>query len=99
MLKFLTRPRAELTDDFETALARIPDGYVEGDFRGKRWGATTTRSDDGRRTWLFAEELSGSDIVSFNLCRTSAGPTLKRCEMSSSKVMGFVRGFRIAEER
>ncbi|MBY3473606.1 hypothetical protein HFN78_22255 [Rhizobium laguerreae] len=52
------------------------------------------RSQDGKRTWLYGEELSGTDIVSFNLYRLS-GPRsmLKPCEMSSTKVIEFVLGF------
>jgi len=45
-------------------------------------------------TKLFARELGGSDIVSFNLYRTPAGRVhLRPCEMSSAKVIDFVRGF------
>ncbi|AVA24310.1 hypothetical protein [Rhizobium sp. NXC24] len=53
-----------------------------------------TRSLDGRRTCLFAEELGGRDIVSFNIYRLSGHLTLKPCEMSSSKVIDFLLGFR-----
>lgn len=36
----------------------------------------------------------GTDIVSFNLYRLAGpGPMLKRCEMSSAKVVEFVLGF------
>jgi hypothetical protein len=45
-------------------------------------------------TKLFARELGGSDIVSFNLYRTPADEVhLRPCEMSSAKVIDFVRGF------
>jgi hypothetical protein len=81
--------------DFELVLARLSDGYAEGDFDGRRWGATVRRSEDGRRLWLFAEELGGTDTVSFNRylldgCRSA----LKPCEMSSDKVTAFVLRFR-----
>lgn len=80
---------------FEDALALLTDGYWEGDFAGRTWGATVRRSSDGRRVWLFAEELGGTDIVSFNLY-TLAGDIrlLKPCEMSSDKVVDFVLLFR-----
>ncbi|MBY5325467.1 hypothetical protein GR247_38300 [Rhizobium leguminosarum] len=79
---------------FEDALAKLPDGYVDGYFDGRPWGVTVKRSEDRKRTWLYGEELSGTDIVSFNLYRL-AGPRsiLKPCEMSSAKVIEFVRGF------
>ena len=54
---------------FEDALARLPDGYVDGHFGNRSWSVTVKRSEDGKRTWLYGEELSGTDIVSFNLYR------------------------------
>ena len=81
-------------DDFEHALDRLPDGYTEGDFSGQRWGATVRRSQDGRRISLFAEQMGGTDIVSFNLYRLAGNrPLLKPCEMSSAKVIEFVQRF------
>ncbi|MBY5549930.1 hypothetical protein HFO61_24505 [Rhizobium leguminosarum] len=57
-------------------------------------GVTVKRSEDGKRIWLYGEELSATDIVSFNLYRL-AGPRsiLKPCEMSTAKVIEFVLGF------
>lgn len=79
---------------FEDALARLQDGYVDGDFGGRSWGVTVKRSEDGKRIWLYGEELSGTDIVSFNLYRlTGPEALLKPCEMSSAKVIDFVLGF------
>jgi len=55
---------------------------------------TTKRSPDGRRIWLYGEELGGTEIVSFNLYRLSTDQmVLKPCEMSSAKVIDFVIGF------
>ncbi|NKL98461.1 MULTISPECIES: hypothetical protein [Rhizobium] len=79
---------------FEDALAKLPNGYVDGHFSKRPWGVTVKRSEDGKRTWLYGEELSGTDIVSFNLYRLAGpGPILKPCEMSSTKVIEFVLGF------
>jgi hypothetical protein len=79
---------------FEDALAKLPDGYVDGHFVNRPWGVTVKRSEDGKRTWLYAEELGGTDIVSFNLYRLAGpGSILKPCEMSSTKVVEFVLGF------
>jgi len=79
---------------FERALAQMPDGYTEGCFRGRLWGATVKRSADGKRLWLYGEELGATDIVSFNLYFLSDEKTvLKPCEMSSTKVLDFVLGF------
>ncbi|MBY3098530.1 hypothetical protein HFO69_12545 [Rhizobium laguerreae] len=85
---------------FEHALAKLPDGYVDGYFGNRSWGVTVKRSEDGKRTWVYGEELSGTDIVSFNLYRLAGpGPTLKPCEMSSAKVIEFVLGFEPSMEK
>ncbi|MBY5701198.1 hypothetical protein GOL26_09515 [Sinorhizobium medicae] len=87
-----TPPSVQAT--FEDALAKLPEGYVEGSFGNRSWGVTVKRSQDAKRTWLYGEELGGTDIVSFNLYHLAgSGPTLKPCEMSSAKVIGFVLGF------
>lgn len=83
---------------FEAALERLPRGFSEGFFDGRRYGVTVQRSHDGRRNSLFARDLAGTDIVSFNLYRMLDGDTLLRpCEMSSEKVVNFVLGFTPAE--
>jgi hypothetical protein len=83
--------------EFEHGLAALPGGYMEGHFQDQPWGVTIKRSADGKRIWLYGEELGGTDVVSFNLYVLSgASLTLKPCEMSSSKVVDFVLGFRLA---
>jgi hypothetical protein len=81
-------------DAFVKALSRIPDGYSEGAYKGSRWGATVKRSADGKRIWLYAEDLSGTDIVSFNLYALNRKRVLKPCEMSCAKVAAFVLQYR-----
>lgn len=77
-----------------TALRRFPDGYSRGTFEGSPWGVTVKRSADDKRIWLFAQELAGTDIVSFNLYRLRSGEvTLKPCEMSCEKIVSFMLGF------
>ncbi|NKK01204.1 hypothetical protein GFL63_20850 [Rhizobium leguminosarum bv. viciae] len=88
------RTPSSIQATFEDALARLPEGYVDGHFGNRTWGVTVKRSEDGKRTWLYGEELGGTDIVSFNLYRSAgAGSTLKPCEMSSAKAIEFVLGF------
>ncbi len=77
--------------EFDTAFEKLPDGYSEGTYEGRRFGLIVRRSKDGRRNSLFARELAGTDIVSFNLYRVTSGKTsLKPCEMSAGKVIAFV---------
>ncbi|WFR98795.1 hypothetical protein [Rhizobium tumorigenes] len=83
-----------LHDPFWHALERFAEGYAQGLFEGRKWGVTVNRSADRKRVWFYAEDLAGSDIVSFNLYRLNdARLALKPCEMSSQKVVAFVLGF------
>lgn len=78
---------------FEAALELLPTGYSLGWYLGRKYGVTVTRSADGKRVKLFARELGGQDIVSFNLYRLEGGvDALRPCEMSSDKVSDFVMG-------
>jgi hypothetical protein len=81
-------------DAFLAALDRLPVGYGEGTYRDGRWGVTLTASDDGRRRWLWGEELGGPGRVSFNLYLLRAGPALRPCEMPVDAVVAFVIGYR-----
>jgi hypothetical protein len=79
---------------FLDSLGRLPNGFARGSYGGSPYGVTVDRSASLGWTKLFARELGGSDIVSFNLYRTPAGGVhLRPCEMSSAKVIDFVRGF------
>lgn len=80
---------------FLDALAALPNGYAEGDAGGRRYGTTVTRSPDGRRQWLYAQELGGEDRISFNLYLLESGPALRPCEMPGDKVIAFVLAFRL----
>ena len=87
-------------DDFETALGALPEGYSEGVYKGRWYGVSFRRSNDGRCDSLFARELAGTDIVSFNLYRLGSGNvSLKACEMSAGTVRDFVLGFDYMLER
>lgn len=88
--------RATAALDAETLLHRIaawPEGYREGDYGGRRWGATLTRGAGGAGLSLFARELGGADFVSANFYRLAAGAAARPCEMPLGKVARFVYGF------
>lgn len=48
---------------FEEALAKLPEGYVDGNFGNRSWGVTVKRSEDGKRTWLYGEELGAFAVA------------------------------------
>lgn len=82
--------------EFDAAFEKLPEGYSEGAYEGRRFSLIVRRSKDGRRSSLFAKELDGTDIVSFNLYRIASGRTLlKPCEMSAEKVVAFVLDIRL----
>lgn len=81
--------------EFDAAFAKLAKGYSEGFYEGRRFGLIVRRSGDGRRNSLFARELAGTDIVSFNLYHVTSDKTLlKPCEMSAESVVAFVLNFR-----
>lgn len=82
-----------MTDPFRVALDRIPDGYSEGLYEGRRWRVEKTHYSGGRSLKLFARELGGQDFVSLNLYHLAHGDLLKPCEMPEEKVRAFVLGF------
>ncbi|WP_207417686.1 hypothetical protein [Roseomonas haemaphysalidis] len=81
-------------DRFLAKLDTLPAGYSEGHYEGQRYGITLSASADGRRRWLYGEELGGTGRVSANLYRLADGRVaLRPCEMPEAWVMGFVIGF------
>jgi len=83
-----------VTDPFRVALDRIPDGYSEGLYAGRRWRVEKTGHSGGRSLKLLAQELGGRDFVSLNLYHLAKGDLLKPCEMAEAKVRAFILGFR-----
>jgi hypothetical protein len=74
----------------------VPEGWTATTYRGRPYGLRRTSRADGRSVALFAEELGGTDVVSANVYRTSAGDVLKPCEMPAATVLAFLAGWRRA---
>lgn len=74
-------------------LARLPVGYSEVRYRGRRWSVTRTVQQDGRVEKLWAEELGGRHVVSANLYRASTGDRFRPCEMPAAVVLDFLAGW------
>ena len=80
--------------DFLRRFLEIEPGYYTVLYKCRTYGMTVHASADGRRRKLFAEELGGTDRVSFNLyVLEGKAPLLKPCEMAEQKVIDFVLGF------
>lgn len=80
---------AELRALFE----RVPEGWSEASYDGRRWGVTRTVRLGGRQQSIYAEELGGTDVVSANLYLPADGEEAFRpCEMPAEKVRSFLEG-------
>lgn len=74
----------------------LPLGGYGGTFEGRRYRVTKSQMANGRSQKLEAEELGGTDYISFNLYRLEGGQILlKPCEMPAEKVTDFVMGLEI----
>lgn len=82
-------PDEEFLRDFDN----LPLGGYGATFRGTRYRVVKSQMANGRSQKLEAEELGGTDYISFNLYRLAGGEALlKPCEMSAEKVVEFVLG-------
>ena len=78
---------------FVAAFDALPTGSYGGTYQGRRYRVTKTVLATGRSQKLEAEELGGTDYISFNLYRLATGQALlKPCEMPREKVEAFVLG-------
>jgi hypothetical protein len=79
-------------DDYAALFERVPIGWSEVVFEGRRYGVTRSVTAEGRAVSMYAEELGGQDVVSANLYLTADGPQLRPCEMPAGKVIEFLAG-------
>ena len=78
-------------------LDNIPPGYTLVTYQNRTYGLQRTDFNAGRSSKVYAEELGGTDFISFNYYRTAAGEYLKPCEMAEEKVRAFLAGFTVEE--
>lgn len=79
--------------DLPALFDRLPEGWSEVTYAGRRYGVTRTTRVGGRQQSVYAEELGGTHVVSANLYATSTGPLLKPCEMPADVVLEFLEGW------
>ncbi len=77
---------------------RIPEGYSEGWYDGKRYGVSKVTFNGDRSFKIFADELGGNDFVSLNYYVTQRQEWLKPCEMPEEKVIAFLKQFELQPE-
>lgn len=91
--------RLTAESDLAALLDRVPVGWSEVTYAGRRYGLTRSEAAQGRAVTVYAEELGGRDVVSANLYLTSSGPQLRACEMPDAKVVDFLAGFEPVSQR
>ena len=78
--------------DYPALFARVPLGWSQVFYAGRRYGVTRSGAAGGRKFAVYAEELGGRDVISANLYLTADGAQLKPCEMPAAKVVDFLAG-------
>lgn len=78
--------------DLMPEINRLPEGYSEGLYQGRRYGITKTCFNGGRSVKVFARALGGTELVSLNGYLTAGGEVVKPCEMPLAKVAAFLHG-------
>ncbi|WP_082533789.1 hypothetical protein [Marmoricola sp. Leaf446] len=79
-------------DPVAALLARVPEGWSEASYAGRRWSVTRTTRTGGRSASVWAEALDGSAVVSTNAYALGDGWVLKPCEMPLAVVVDFLEG-------
>lgn len=71
-------------------ILNIPVGYSECIYKSRKYSVSRTDFNQGKSLKVFAEELGGTDFISFNLYLTQQKEHLKPCEMPKHKVIDFI---------
>lgn len=77
--------------EIATLVDRVPEGWTPVVFRGRPYGLRRTTRASGHAVSIYAAELGGTDVISSNVYRTSAGDLLRPCEMTETAVLAFLR--------
>jgi len=76
-------------------IQKIPEGYSEGIYNGKKYSVTKEIFNNGKSFKFYGRELQGSDFISLNYYITSNKELLKPCEMPEQKVIHFLENIQI----
>ncbi len=71
-------------------ILNIPKGYSEVYHNQRKYSVVRTDFTDGKSLKVLAEELGGTDFISFNYYITTKDAHLKPCEMPEQKVVDFL---------
>ena len=84
-----------MNSTLQKIILSIPEGYSEVVYLGSKYSLTKQLFNHGRSMKVFAQELKGTDFISFNYYKTSNQAMLKPCEMPEQKVVDFLNNFNL----
>lgn len=80
-----------IKNDLFHSIMAIPLGFSEIIYKSKKYAVTRSDFNKGRSLKVYANELGGTDFISFNYYLTSQNNLLKPCEMPEQKVLDFLK--------
>ncbi|MAZ72559.1 MAG: peptide methionine sulfoxide reductase [Flavobacteriaceae bacterium] len=73
-------------------ILHFPVGFSKVKYMGSMYGVTRTDFNNGKSIKLYAEDLSGTNFISFNYYK-GLKEALKPCEMPADKVYHFLKNY------
>ncbi|WP_417661978.1 peptide methionine sulfoxide reductase [Pseudomonas sp.] len=84
-----------MEDQRSKLINKIPLGTSKAKAFGRTYSISRSDFNSGKSIKVYAEELGGTDFISFNYYITDNTALLKPCEMPQDKVMSFLREFEL----
>lgn len=75
----------------------LPIGFSKAHYQGRTYSVSKVVFNDGMSFKVYAEELGGTDFISFNFYQTGSTSTLKPCEIPEAKVVQFLTEVHLGE--
>ncbi|UZO79933.1 peptide methionine sulfoxide reductase [Aquimarina sp. ERC-38] len=77
-------------EELQEAILKIPEGYSEVFYDSRKYGISKTVFNQHKSLKVYAQELGGSNFISFNYYLLQSKQVLKPCEMPENKVIHFL---------
>lgn len=77
----------------EKRISKLETGYSKVQYQNRSYGVSKRIFNKGKSVKVYAEELGGTDFISFNYYSTVSKNPLKPCEMPEVKVLHFLENY------
>ena len=77
----------------EKQISKLKTGFSKVHYQGEVYGVSKQIFNQGKSIKVYAEELGGTDFISFNYYSTVSKNPLKPCEMPELKVLDFLENY------